>query len=102
MDHSDAYTSDEHLQQDVVRNLDTLDDLRILVDTWTDHYTSKLWRCFGCLTVRDCTERKTRRMFTIWSSMLERKAGVEKFRILTALETRQPCGVHSQDSSLRV
>jgi hypothetical protein len=75
---------------DVAQNLATLNDFTILVAHWTDSYSSKLWKCFGCLTVRNRTEREIRRMFTIWSSMLERRTGAEKFRILAGLEASQP------------
>jgi hypothetical protein len=63
-DHNnDFYVSHEHLQDDVAQNLATVDDFRTLVDCWTDSFTSKLWRCFGCLTASNCTERKRKTRF---------------------------------------
>jgi hypothetical protein len=56
------------------------------VHAYIDSRPYDLWKYFGTLTVRDHTPREVRRMLAIWTSMLERKAGRHKFRIVTGVE----------------
>jgi hypothetical protein len=57
-----------------------------LVHFYIDSRPYDLWKYWGKLMVRDRKVREIRRMFAIWTAMLERKAGRPKFRIVTGAE----------------
>src|ERR1700682_3003594 len=62
----------------------TAQEFADVVECWVNSRPHDLWKYWGELTVRDRKVREIRRMFAIWSSMLERKAGRHKFRIVGA------------------
>jgi hypothetical protein len=57
-----------------------------LVHFYIDSRPCDLWKYWGKLMVRNRGAREIRRMFAIWCSMLERKAGQPKFRVVTGAE----------------
>ena len=65
----------------------TTQEFADVVDCWVNSRPYGIWKYWGTLTILDRKLKDIRKTFASWSSMLERKAGCRKFRIVTGAET---------------
>lgn len=106
--YSRAYVEDEEISDDDVDEGETSDEFRTLVHQWVSSSSPpNLWKCFGELRGDGLTKQEFHRIFTIWSSMIERKAGTEKFRMVFGFQRGSGCilyvfigGVETTQSSV--
>jgi hypothetical protein len=80
--YSDKFRDDSHEN----KHGSITEEFVYVVECWVNRRPYDLWKYWGKLTVCDRKAREIRRMFAIWCSMLERKAGRPKFRIVTGAE----------------
>jgi hypothetical protein len=73
---------------DLPHNHITIDEFTDFVAGWTEGFASPIWRYFGKLSASGCDERELGRKFAVWSAMIERKTGTNKFRLVAGVERR--------------